>query len=189
MEILKVIHHTQGGEKYRYASLRYALDERKVMWQCFGVQAFNHRAVYQQMKIVSDFWGNTGKNTIFHFVISFSKEKVKDAFTAMRFTKEIFDYLLRYHQIVISIHKEDQGGSLYHAHVIMSTTDYYDGALYEDKDENFFIIAQRIANTTRNTCRLEIPPSKEKKAQDADSDKGENMNKKEVFTKYFYPQW
>ncbi|WP_295067259.1 relaxase/mobilization nuclease domain-containing protein [Ruminococcus sp.] len=189
MEIFKIIHHTQGREKYRYTSLRYALDDRKVMWQCYGVQLFNPTAVYQQMKIVSDLWENTGKNSIYHFIISFSNEKVKDAFTAMRYTKEIFEYLLRDHQMVISVHKADQGSSLYHAHVIMSTTNYLDGDLFEDKDENFFIIAQRIANATRSSCLLEILDSVGKTMQDTDKNQDENMNKKEGFKRIFSPQW
>lgn len=160
METLKVIHYTKSGERYRFTSLRYALDERKVLWRCFGVQSYSHKAVYHQMKIVSDFWGNTGKNPVFHFMISFEKRTINDPYLALAYAKDIFADLLDDHQGVISVHMEDQITSLYHVHVVISTTNFLTGDLLVDKHESYFVIGQNIANITNNLCLLERPKYK-----------------------------
>ena len=160
MEVLKVIRHTKSGECYRFTSLRYALDERKVLWECFGVQSYSHKSVYHQMKIVSDFWRNIGKNPVFHFMISFQKRTINNPYVAIAYAKAIFAHLLDDHQAVISVHMEDHINSLYHVHVVISTTNFLTGELLADKRENYFVIGQNIANITHKKCELELPKFK-----------------------------
>lgn len=138
MEILKIWRHGVSGELYRKKAINYALNERKVIWQCYGVQTDFPYTIFDQMKIVSDLWGNNGKNPVFHFVISFEKRTVNDPYVAMAYVKQIFEHLLLTHQMVISIHKEDHRGSLYHAHVVVSTTNFLNGDLFQKQTRLLF---------------------------------------------------
>ena len=156
-----------------------------MLWECYGVQTAYPHAIFEQMKIVSDLWGNNGKNPVFHFVISFEKKTVNDPLTALAYVKQIFEHLLSDHQIVISIHKEDHIVSLYHAHVVMSTTNFINGDLFQNKRDNFFIIGQNVANVTHNPCELELPRPKENIGSNEDQDQA----KKKKFKRFFWPEW
>ena len=160
MEILKIWRHAESGEEYLKSVIDYVLNDRKVLWQCYGVQVDHPTAIYQQMVVVSDFFGNHGKNQVFHFVISFDKETVSNAFEAHLNAKKVFSHLLDDHLMIISIHKENHVGSLYHAHILLSSTNYLSGELWQIKFNNLFTIGQNVANITHNTCLLELPKFK-----------------------------
>ena len=195
MELLKIWRHGVSGELYRKKAIEYALDERKVIWQCYGVQTDFPYTIFDQMKIVSDLWGNNGKNPVFHFVISFEKRTVDDPYVAMAYVKRIFEHLLPSHQIVISIHKEDHLGSLYHAHVVMSTTNFLNGDLFQNKRDNFFRIGQNVADLTHHCCLFELPRPEENKGsnedmvQDQNGDQKEDKKKNKKYIRIFTPKW
>lgn len=186
MEIFKIWRHASAAEKYRHNAIDYALNGRKVNWECYGVQTDYPKAIYQQMNVVSDFFGNRGKNAIFHFVISFEKKTVLDPMTALIYAKMIFEDLLTDHQAIISIHEEDHGTSLFHAHAVISTTNYITGELYYGRYEDLFKIAQNVANVTHNLCEFELPRPKENK--DLNEDKAQDKKKEKIFKRIFVPK-
>jgi len=128
-------------------------DEALIQKKGYGVSANNPDNTYNQMYAVKEYYGKTGDNPVMHFVVSYDKESVKDAEKACSYTGQIADFFKDNYQLITSVHKENQGNSLYHAHIIMNTVDYNNGKLYHSGISELHALAMHIHDVTGNYCK------------------------------------
>ncbi|SEH87641.1 Relaxase/Mobilisation nuclease domain-containing protein [Ruminococcus flavefaciens] len=130
--------------------------ESLVQTRGYGVCDTNPRYTYQQMYALKQYYGRTGDNPVMHFVVSFDRNKVFDAITACNLTEMIANHLRARYQVITAVHMEDQGGSLFHAHLIVNSVDIYTGRLYHSGPYELQQLAMFIHNLTGNYCKSVI---------------------------------
>lgn len=153
MVVIKVKRDTCGGEKYLKNAVNYVGDGRAMEVRGYGVDPYNTKNIYDQMMTVKKYFGKTGDNPLMHFVISYDNA-VTDRETASLMTAQIAENLSDEYQLLIGIHKEDQEGSLYHAHMIMNSVNYHNGKLYNSSPEEIAKLRDHTADVTGRTCRF-----------------------------------
>ena len=55
--------------------------------------------------------------------------------------------------MLTTVHQEDQGNSLYHAHIIMNTVDYNNGRLYHSGIQELQSLAMHVYSITGDFCK------------------------------------
>lgn len=55
--------------------------------------------------------------------------------------------------MLTAVHKEDQGGSQYHGHIILNTVNLNDGKLYHSGRPELGQLAMRVHDVTGNYCK------------------------------------
>ena len=153
MVVIKVKRDTCGGEKYLKNAVNYVGDGRAVEIRGYGVDPYNTKNTYNQMMEVKKYFGKTGDNPLMHFVISYDKN-IADRETASVMTEQIAESLADKYQLITGIHEEDQGGSFYHAHMIMNSVNYHNGKLYNSSPEEIAKLRDRVAYVTGQKCRF-----------------------------------
>lgn len=58
------------------------------------------------------------------------------------------------YQLITGIHEENQGGSFYHAHMIMNSVNYHNGKLYNSSPEEIAKLRDHVADVTGRICRF-----------------------------------
>ena len=91
-----------------------------------------------------------------HFVVSYDKKTVADAETAIDYTDKIADKFKSDYQMLTAVHQEDQGGSLYHAHIVMNSVNYNTGKLYHSGLHELSELAKHVHEVTGNYCKAQI---------------------------------
>ena len=138
MDILtqKRITDNGDGRGYFRNCIEYAFKEKSeenealIQVKGYGVSGRSPENAYNQMYNVKEYYGKTGDNPVMHFVVSYDRSTVTEPQTACEYTDKIADYFKDRYQMITAIHQEDQGNSLYHAHIIMNSVDYNTGKLY-----------------------------------------------------------
>lgn len=153
MVVIKVKRDTCGGEKYLKNAVNYVGDGRAVEVRGYGVDPYNAKNTYDQMMTVKKYFGKTGDNPVMHFIISYD-QNVQDANTACKYTKQVTDYFSGNYQMITAVHRENQGGSQYHAHIIMNSVNYHNGKLYNSSPEEIAKLRDHAADVTGRTCRF-----------------------------------
>lgn len=128
----------------------------------YGVSDTNEEHTYEQMNAVKEYFGKTGDNPVMHFVVSYDKKNVRDADTACTYTAQVADYFKDQYQTITAVHQEDQGNSLYHAHIIINTTDVNNGKLYHSGRKELQALAMHVHDVTGNYCKPIIKKPGEK---------------------------
>ena len=64
--------------------------------------------------------------------------------------------------MITAVHQEDQGHSLYHAHIIINTTDVNNGKLYHSGIQELQALAMHVHDITGNYCKPIIKKPGEK---------------------------
>ena len=164
MEFLSVTTHADGGEKYLHNLFRYLCDDRMILGMPYGVNAKAPKVIEAQFKLVASCFGNRNKNLVIHYMLSLSKEIAPNEWEAMYLLNEVFEPLTADHLVLIVVHKKEHLGSLYHGHVVVSTTNFIDGSFLSHNNKLNFMIAQRVADITGEECRLAVD-FKSKKGQ------------------------
>jgi len=161
MDILKVIRHTDGGDKYLENGVNYnfkektEISEKLVETVGYGVSGANPKQAHDQMYAVKEYYGKTEDNPLMHFIVSFDKS-VSNADTASDYTAKIADYLKNDYQMITSVHQENQGNSLYHAHIVMNSVNYNNGKLYHSGIGELKQLAMHVHDVTGNYCRIKF---------------------------------
>lgn len=164
MDILKQKRVTDNGDgkgyfrncvEYPYKE-KPEPDEELIETRGYNVNDTDPDMTYDQMYAVKDYYGKTGDNPVMHFILSYDKRNVSDAETACAFTEKVAGLFSDDYQVLTATHKEDQGGSLYHAHFIVNTVDIHTGRLYHSGQRELTDLAVSIYNITGNYCKPEI---------------------------------
>ena len=156
MEVFKVIIHTHGGNEYIRNAVSYVIDGRQVLERGYGVNPNDKNVAVMQLRKTAEYFRNQGKSPLFHYVTSYSSETAPTPEKAMELTGEIFSEITASHQALIGIHNEERGGSLHHAHTLVSPTDYRTGKMiYADNSTNY-AMAQRMADVTGQPTKLVV---------------------------------
>lgn len=153
MVVIKVKRDTCGGEKYLKNAVNYVGDGRAVEVRGYGVDLYNINNTYDQMMAVKKYFGKTSDNPLMHFVISYDNT-VTDRETASFMTEQIAENLVDKYQLITGIHEDNQGGSLYHAHMIMNSVNYHNGKLYNSCPEEIAKLRDHVIDVTERTCRF-----------------------------------
>ena len=119
----------------------------------FGVTDTNAENAYDQMNAVKQYFGKTGDNPVMHFVVSYDKKNVTDAETAISYTNKIAGKFKEDYQMITAVHQEDQGGSLFHAHIVMNSVNYNTGKLYHSGRQELSELAKHIHEVTGDYCK------------------------------------
>lgn len=130
--------------------------EKLIETKGYGVCDTNPYYTYEQMKQVKKYYGKTGDNPVIHFVISYDKKTVADPDTACAYTEHIAGFFKNQYQMITAVHKEDQGNSLYHAHIVMNSVDMNTGKLYHSGRRELTALAMKVHDVTGNYCKTEI---------------------------------
>ena len=136
--------------------------EALIQTKGYGVCDTNPNYTYEQMKQVKKYYEKTGDNPVMHFVVSYDKKTVADADTACAYTEQIAGVFNGQYQMITAVHKEDQGNSLYHAHIVMNTVDVNTGKLYHSGRKELAELAIAVHDVTRNYCKPQIKKPGEK---------------------------
>lgn len=154
MDILKTIRHTDGGDKYLGNAINYIFNDRALEVNGYGVDNSDRNYAYNQMYKVKEYYGKTGDNPIMHFVISYGNEHVNNLETASDYTKQIAENLKDDYQLLTAIHCEDQGSSMYHAHIVMNSVNLNTGKLYHSGITELKQLAMQIHDITGTYCKI-----------------------------------
>lgn len=130
--------------------------EALIQTKGYGVCDTNPDHTYDQMQAVKRYYGKTGDNPVMHFVVSYDKKNVTDPDTACEYTEQIAGFFKDKYQMITAVHKEDQGNSLYHAHIVMNTVDVNTGKLYHSGRRELTALAMKVHDVTGNYCKTEI---------------------------------
>ena len=130
--------------------------EKLIETKGYGVCDTNPNYTYEQMNQVKEYYGKTGDNPVMHFVISYDKKTVTDADTARAYTAQIAGFFKDQYQMITAVHKENQGNSLYHAHIVMNSVDMNTGKLYHSGRRELTALAMKVHDVTGNYCKTEI---------------------------------
>ena len=128
----------------------------------YGVCDTNADHTFEQMAAVKDYYGKTGDNPVMHWILSFDKKTVQDADTACKYTEEVVSFFDDNYQVITGVHQEDQGGSLYHAHIVLNSVDVNTGKLYHSGRKELSELAKHVYGITGNYCKTEIKKSGDK---------------------------
>jgi len=130
--------------------------EARIETKGYGVTETSEQHTYDQMAAVKRYFGKTRDNPVMHFVISYDNKTVADAETACAHTEKIANYFAPDYQLITAVHQEDQGSSLYHAHLVMNTVNIHNGRLYHSGISELQDLARHVHNVTGNYCKTEI---------------------------------
>jgi len=128
----------------------------------YGVCDTNADHTFEQMAAVKDYYGKTGDNPVMHWILSFDKKTVQDADIACKYTEEVVSFFDDNYQVITGVHQEDQGGSLYHAHIVLNSVDVNTGKLYHSGRKELSELSKHIYGITGNYCKTEIKKSGDK---------------------------
>lgn len=161
MDILKQKRITDGGNGYLRNCVNYAFKEKTepgeelVETTGYGVNDTDPKLAYEQMMAVKEYYGKTGDNPVMQFIISYDTN-VQDADTVCKHTEQIADYFNGDYQMITAVHKENQGGSKYHSHIIMNPVNLNTGKLYHSGISELKQLAMHVNKVTGNYCKTEI---------------------------------
>lgn len=136
--------------------------EALIQTKGYGVCDTNPDHTYDQMQAVKRYYGKTGDNPVMHIVVSYDKKNVTDPDTACEYTEQIAGFFKDKYQMITAVHKEDQGNSLYHAHIVMNTVDVNIGKLYHSGRKELAELAIAVHDVTGNYCKPQIKKPGEK---------------------------
>lgn len=132
------------------------LGEALIETKGYGVSDTNEEHAYEQMNAVKEYFGKTGDNPVMHFVVSYDNKSVSDADTACAYTEQVADYFKGQYQMITAVHQENQGNSLYHAHIVMNTVNVNTGKLYHSGRKELSALAMKVHDVTGNYCKAFI---------------------------------
>ena len=155
-DLLKVITHADGGDRYRKAAMNYCFDDRCVMRKGYGVDSYDPQIAAMQFRKTDEYWNNEEKNPFIQYMHSYLKETAPTVEDAMRYTNEIMGPVVKGHLALTVAHEEDHKGSLYHTHTFEGTTNYNDGSRIYSDDTTNFDMAQRTAEAIHKPVKLII---------------------------------
>lgn len=102
-------------------------NEERVAVKGYGVDDSNPENAERQFKATAEYYGNERKNHLNQYMISFTRETVPDAETAMAINDEFLKPLKDNHLILAGLHKKHTERSDYHMHNYVSTTNLKNG--------------------------------------------------------------
>ena len=154
LNLLKIITHSKGGNRYRNNAMNYCLDDRCIAKKGYGINTSDPQTAAMQFKKNDSFWGNRNSNPFIQYMHSYLKETASTAEEALRLTNEIMEPVLEENLAITVVHEEDQGRSLYHTHTYVDATRFTNGKMiYSDNTTNYGM-AQRTANALGTAVQL-----------------------------------
>ena len=186
-DILKVITHADGGDKYSTNATKYPSNEDCVGLKGYGVDANDPATAKMQFDSVAEYYGNEGKNQFIHLMQSYLKETAPDAETAMKIADKVIDPLKDNHLILIGTHKKDHQKSDYHTHDFIGTTDLETGKMLHPTNKFNYEMAQRMADIIQKPVALVIEKKNKSPEQNYSQNGDNNTEKNKDFTRIFYP--
>lgn len=189
MEILRVITHADGGEKYALNAVHYPSNEDSVDVKGYGVCADNPETTLMQFNAATRYYGNEGKNQFIHLMISFSPTTAPDAETAMAITDKVLEPFKENHLILSGVHHKHRDGSDFHTHSFICTTNLKNGKLLHPTNTINYPLAQSVADITQQNCQLIIERKKIAEQMNGLATKENSPQNTEYkdFTKVFRP--
>ncbi len=160
MNILKIFTYAGCSQDYWDHIISYPSNEDSVAVKGYGVDDSNPENAERQFKATAEYYGNERKNHLNQYMISFTRETVPDAETAMAINDEFLKPLKDNHLILAGLHKKHTERSDYHMHNYVSTTNLKNGKMLNAKNENNFPMAQHLANITQQEVLLVIEKRK-----------------------------
>ncbi|HRU97143.1 MAG TPA: relaxase/mobilization nuclease domain-containing protein [Ruminococcus sp.] len=164
MDILtqkRITDNGDGAGYFKYC-VAYAYKEKlepgelRVEIRGYGVSEIKDIYTYQEMYVVKEYYGKTGDNPVMHFVVSYDNKTVRTAEAACALTQKIAMFFAPDYQLITVVHKENQGHSDYHAHIILNTVNLKTGKLYHSGSKELFELGMFIHNLTGNFCKCVI---------------------------------
>lgn len=161
MDILRIIRHTDGSDRYLNNAVKYGFkekleeNEKLIETVGYGVSGTNSRYAFNQMYATKKYFGKTGDNPLMHFVVSYDNN-IDNAENASTYTAQIADNFKNDYQMITALHQEDQGNSKYHAHFIMNSVNFNNGKLYHSGISELKQLAMQVYNITGNYCSIKF---------------------------------
>lgn len=156
MGILKIIRKTNDGLNYMYNALNYVLGIHTDYDKRYSPNTDINDA-YNQFLIVKKYYGKTGGNPVFHFIVSYDSKTTygNDYDRAAYLSRRIAEYFsAKNYQVVYGIHCKSRkkcGGycaSFYHTHFIVNSVNYYTGKMYPGNKMDEHELLSHIKNIT-----------------------------------------
>ena len=154
LNILKIITHSKGGDRYRNNAMNYCLDDRCIAKKGYGINASDPRIAAMQFRKNAAFWGKRNSNPFIQYMHSYLKEIAPTGEHALKLTNEIMELFLAENLAITVVHEEDQGNSLYHSHTYVDATKFTNGKMIYSNNTVNYVIAQRTANVLRQAIQL-----------------------------------
>lgn len=156
MEQIKVIKHTNGDRRCQKNVINYPIGKDQILEEYLGVSCNDSHNANIQFTKIAEFFNNSGKTPVIHYVVSYTKGIAPTAEKAMELTKQVLKPITDTHATVIGIHCKEHEKSEYHAHSAVSPTDVRDGSLLYCDNKTNYALAQRVANVTGEPTQLTV---------------------------------
>ena len=154
MGVLKIIRHTDANPQYLCNAINYILHGHTDP-DNIGSPNTCIYDIYDQMYAVKKYYGKTGGNPLFHFVVIYDARTAYDVNRAKYLTARIADYFAERYQIIWCVHEKALSkrygkiSSLYHAHFVMNSVSFVDGKMYSnDRAEIYYRLLEYIKSVT-----------------------------------------
>lgn len=137
MGVLKVMRKTNADINYLHNAVRYVNGGHTDPDYMGSPNTDIYNAFYQ-MNAVKNYFGKTGGNQLFHFIIVYTPRSAYDVERAMYLTTKIAEFYAGKYQIIWCVHykpmskKYGSVASLFHAHIVMNSVSYMDGKMFSD---------------------------------------------------------
>ena len=155
-DILEVITHSNGGDKYRNNAMEYCMDDRCIARKGYGIDPHNPKTAAMQFRKNAEFWGNEDKNPMVQYMLSALEDTAPTPEEAMRLTEKIMELVTKDHLALTAAHNEERGNSKYHTHTYVDSTNYKDGSMLNSDNSTNYRIAQRAADVLNKPVKLVV---------------------------------
>lgn len=164
MVILKIVRHSNGGQKYMENMLKYIIDNRRLDIgfngiSCYGSDEEIINNALCEMLAVRKYFGKVSGNPLVQFIVSYDSNVI-DSFMASSITEKIASFLAGSYQYIWVIHygeRIEESGfyACYHTHIVINSVAYTNGNMYSGSPDETRSFAQYIANTIRTKVQIE----------------------------------
>ena len=149
-DILEVITHSDGGDKYRNNAMKYCMDDRCVARKGYGIDQYDPKIAAMQFKKNAEFWGNEDNNPMIQYMLSTLKDTAPTPEDAMRFTEKIMEPVTKEHLALTVAHIEERGDSKNHTHTFVESTNFNDGSMLNSDNMVWLNVPQMYSKSPSN---------------------------------------
>lgn len=155
MGVLKIIRHTNKDLNYLYNAINYVTHGHTDP-DNIGSPNTSIYDAYNQMYRVKQYFGKTGGNTLFHFVVVYNPRTAFDVEHAKYISALIANYFADRYQIIWCVHEKAMSkrygniSSMCHTHFVMNSVSYVDGRMFSNTRSEIYQFLEYIKSVTRD---------------------------------------
>lgn len=124
----------------------------------YGVNPYNLHYAYKQMRLIRLYYNKESGNPLIHLIVSYD-ECVRNDEIAHDFTRKIASYLCGSYQVLWCVHEANHGDSQYHAHIVINSVSYQNGAMFHSGRKEMQQLCNHVAKVTGRKCRFDFEKS------------------------------